>query len=140
MKDIKSIKDLKALVGKHLYEEYGPLERFSQKADDLIRNRPGNDEEVIESFKEMYHLCVAYLIGAEINNAPTHPVYEASESFFHASFNEWDNTDERLGDIITKHDIRLKHYMSKTVYESARELFPFIDRKLLKENIEYLFP
>lgn len=136
---MKDIKDLKSLVGNHPYEEYGPLERFSKKADEIIHSGPMSEEDVIKSFKEMYHLCVAYLIGAEINNAPTTIVYEASESFFQMPYNGWE-TDERFGDIIRKHDIRYNYYMNKTVYESARELFPFIDKKLLKENIEYLFP
>lgn len=139
MKDFKNIKDLKSLVGNHPYKQYGPLERFYQKVDDIMRDRPMKEEDVIKSFKEMYHLCVAYLIGAEVNNAPTTPVYDVSEFFSQRPYNEWD-TEDTLGNIIRKNDIMYKNYMNKTVYESARELFSFIDKKLLKENIEYLFP
>jgi len=139
MKKPKNIEDMKSLVGNNPYKEYEPLKRFSQKFEEIIRNRPLNEEDVIKSFHEMYHLCVAYLIGADVNNAPTIPVYEASESFFKMPYNDW-KTDKTLGYIIRNNDVFYKHYMNKTFYDSSRELFPFIDRKLLKENIEYLFP
>lgn len=136
---MKDIKDIESLVGNHPYKDYEPIKRFSKKVDEIIHNGPSSEEDVIKSYKEMYHLCVAYLIGASVNNAPEHPAYEAHEMFCKISYDMW-KTGETFGDILRKNDVAYYQYRNKTMFESAREIFPFIDKKLLKENIEYLFP
>lgn len=136
------LSDIEKIVGENTYTAYGPETRLRREANKLLswKNLPENErikDEILNSMQRLYNLCTAYLIGANINNAPNEPAFTVYKSGM-ASIVRGEANKKYYVDQLMK-DANKCFFCPQLKSEQTR-FSEFIISELLQSYTTHLFP